>query len=627
MSFGRARVRRPDDWPSSHVRARADLSEQLDLPLDPSEANWLESHLEACPDCRAIAGAYEAQRLELRGLRDRIPLPPRDLWARTAAAIESESRFRDGRDRTTGWRDRRALVPSVLLAAALVVVVAVGTLTSSQHPVGDAAAGPSSQVALGSGPASNTPGRTSAGPTPLAVAQKIEYLSRGSDGTFSIKVRKVDQVCPPTSTQPCDTNAPIAGHAVNVNRDASTVFGSPDEARLIVVNDPTSANSGTISVVPLESAVPATTPTPTPSIAPTLVPASIAPPVTPTPPSATTIPPSATPTPTVRPTPSIGPVSPPPPPTPPPSAAPPASPSPSVAVTPSPSGGPLEIASDVALVGESAAYSPTGHWFAFTARPIDGSLGPDIFVWKVGDALATRITSDHRSVFGSWSGEVLVGSTIVETTKGVGAAAKTDLEPASFLLDPATSALTALPQAGQAWRPAVDPSGRLAVYWAGTVRATTVPGFAPDAGRLVLGDWAAATSAPTDGPLPTTLNGDQAAARHETTIAAGRMDDWDARWDTSGTHLAIWIADQENPAVGRLSLYTVDSFDGKIDLKTPLLDAKVATAGYSISDGQLVWAEPSGDGSTTDGKIQLLAWTDEGVGTVETVTGPVIVIR
>ena len=618
MSFGRGRVRRPDDWPSSHVRARADLSDQLDGPLEPREASWLEGHLEACPDCRVIAAAYVAQQLELRGLRDRIPPPPRDLWARTSAAIESESRFRDGRARTTSWRNRRALVPSALLATALVAVVAVGTLTSSRGPSGPSAAGPSSQVALGSGPPSNAPASTNAGPTPLAVAQKIEYLARDSDGTFSIKVRNVDQVCPSKSTQPCDTNAPIAGHAVNVNRDASTVFGSPDEARLIVVNDPRSASSGTISVVPLGSAVPA--PTPTPSSSPTLVPASIAPPVTSTPPTATS-------TPTIRPTPSVGPVSPPP--TSPPSAEPPASPSPSpsVAVTASPSGAPIEIASDVALVGESAAYSPTGHWFAFTARPVDGSLGPDIFVWKVGDPRATSVTNDHRSVFGSWSGEVLVGSTVVETTKGVGEAAKTDLEPASFLLDPATAVLTAIPQAGRAWRPAVDPSGRLAVYWAGTVRATAIPGFAPDAGRLVLGDWAAAMSAPSDGPLPTALNGDQAAARHETTIAAGRMDDWDARWDPSGTHLAIWIADQENPAVGRLSLYTVDSFDGKIDLKTPLLDAKVATAGYSISDGQLVWAEPSGDGSTTDGKIQLLAWTDEGVGTVETVTGPVIVIR
>lgn len=279
------------------------------------------------------------------------------------------------------------------------------------------------------------------------------------------------------------------------------------------------------------------------------------------------------------------------------------------------------------LVGQSAAYSASGRWFAFTARPADGRVGPDIYVWKVGELLANPVTTDHRSVFGSWSGDTVVGSTVVETSKDVGNAVKTDLEPASFLLDPATTRVTALPQTGKAWRPAVEPRGRLAVYWTGTVRATDAQGFAPDGGRLVLGDWGTGTSAPSGGPAPTTLNGDQIVVRHETTIAAGRMDDWDARWDSTGTHLAVWIADSQNPAVGRLSLYSVDSFDGKIDLKSPLLESKIAAAGYAISDGKLVWAEPSDDGTATGGKVQLLAWTDEGVGTVETVTGPVIVIR
>ena len=279
------------------------------------------------------------------------------------------------------------------------------------------------------------------------------------------------------------------------------------------------------------------------------------------------------------------------------------------------------------VVGQSAAYSASGDWFAFTARPVDLSFGPDIFVWKVGDPQASRVTSDHQSVFGSWMGDVMVGSTVVVTSRGEGAATKVELEPVAFLLDPATSTRTDLPQTGKAWRPAVDPRGRLAVYWSGTLRPTTVPGFAPDAGHLVLGDWGTGSSAPSDGPLPTTLNGDQIAIRHETTIATGQMDEWDARWDSTGTHLAVWIASQQNPAVGRLSLYAVDSFNGKIDLKKPLLDKRVAAAGFAISEGKLVWAEPSDDGSIASGTIQLLAWTDEGVGTVKTVTGPVIVIR
>ena len=577
MSIRRGRARRPDDWPSSHVRARADLSDRLDSPLEPTEANWLSSHLEACPDCRVIADAYAAQRLELRALRDRMPPPPRDLWARTSAAIESESRFRDGRARSNGWRNRRVLAPSAVISAALVVAVAVATLTSSQRFDSGGPTGTPPQVALGSGSSTNAPGGASPRPTPIVVAKKIEYLARGSGGTYSIKVKNIDQVCPDASTQSCNPNTQTEDHPIALSQDASTVFGSQHDERLIVVSDASSANAGTISVVQIASAAPATPP------------------------------PSAPPTPSGPPTGS-------------------GSPTPSVNVTPSPSGA-IEIAHNVVLVGESAAYSPTGGWFAFTARPVDGSAGPDIFVWKVGEMQANPVTTDHRSVFGSWMGDVMVGSTIVETTKGSGAGARIELQPVSYLLDPATNSITALPQTGQAWRPAVDSNGRLAVYWAGTVRQTTAPGFAPDAGRLVLGDWGTGNTAPTEGPIPTSLKGDQGAARHETTITAGRMADWDAHWDTAGTHLAIWIADDQNPAVGRLSLYKVDSFDGKIDLKTPLLDAKPAVAGYSISDGQLVWAEPAEAGSTTGGKIKLLAWTDEGVGSVDSVSGPVIVIR
>jgi len=609
MTLGRGRARRPDDWPSSHVRARADLSDRLDGPLEPAEAVWLEAHLEACPDCRVIAEAYAAQRLELRSLRDRMPPPPRDLWARTAAAIESESRFRDGRARSIGWRGRRILAPSAVIAAALVVAVAVGMLTSSRRPDGGGG-GPSNQVALGSRAASAGPSSIRPGATPISVAKKVEVLARDSTGKYSITVKKVDQVCPDTSTEPCAATASTEEHAVPLDQTASSVYGSTHDERLIVVNDPSSANSGTVSVVPLGSENPGPTPTPTatPSVAPPPeTPGAPSPPGRSTPPtpapSSPTLPPTATPTPPID-----------------------GSPSPSVAVTPSPSGA-IEIAHDVALVGESAAYSRTGQWFAFTARPIDNTAGPDIFVWKVGDAVAKPVTTDHRSVFGSWSGDVMVASTVVETTKGAAASSGTTYEPVSFLLDPATGAITPLPQTGQAWRPAVDPTGRLAVYWAGTVRATSGSGFAPDSGRLVLGNWGTGTAAPTEGPLPTTLKGDQAAARHETTIFAGRMDDWDARWDSTGTHVAIWIADPQDPGVGDLSLYAVDSFDGKIDLKSPLLDNARANAGYAISDGQLVWAEPSAQGSTAGGRVQLMAWTDEGVGMTSTGTGPAIVIR
>jgi hypothetical protein len=614
MSIRRGRARRPDDWPSSHVRARADLSDRLDASLEPTEAGWLADHLEACPECGVIADAYAAQRLELRALRDRTPTPPRDLWALTAAAIESESRFRDRGVRATGWRDRRVLAPSAAIAAALVVVVAVATLTSSQRFNSGGTAGSQVAIAAASQPPLFSALGSNPEPTRIPVTKQIAFVARDPAGSFTIKTKHVDSVCPGTSTTPCDDSNATVDHPVNLDQNASTVFGSSDNSRLIVVNDPSSANSGSISVVPISSDAPGATPTPTPTVAtasgtsPSVSPSGAVSTTPSVPASPRSAPPKATPTPRKTPTPSDG-----------------GPPLPSVAVTATPDG-PIEIANDVVLVGQSAAYSPNGNWFAFTARPVSGALGPDIFVWKVGDRRAHAVTTDHRSVFGSWTSDVMVASTVVDSTKGTASGAATDFQPVSYLLNPATNGITALPQTGQAWRPAVDPTGRLAVYWAGTVRATG-GGYAADTGRLVLGDWGTGVSAPADAAAPTPIKGDQTSVRHETTIAAGRVEDWDARWDDTGTHLAVWIADPESPGVGSLSLYAVDSFDGKIDLKKPLLNKKRAIAGYSIANGQLVWAEPSAEGSTTGGQIQLLAWTDEGVGVVSTGTGPVIVIR
>jgi len=281
----------------------------------------------------------------------------------------------------------------------------------------------------------------------------------------------------------------------------------------------------------------------------------------------------------------------------------------------------------VILVGQSAAYSPTGDWFAFTARPSDGSAGPDIYVWHVGDATARPATTDHHSVFGSWVGDLVAGST-VEASGADASSASPDRTGTSFLLDPATGQVTPMRQTGRAWRPSVDPTGQRAVYWAGTLRtAPDAPVDLPDAGRLVVGDWGSGSAQPSEGPVATPPTGDQGEARHETTIAAGRIADWDARWDSAGAKLAVWIADDDNPEVGSLSLYNVDLFSGRVDLKKPLLDHTRSTAGFSMSDGKLVWADPTVDASSTGGRVLMLAWTADGEGTVETLSGKVVVIR
>lgn len=637
MSLGPGRIRRPDDWPSSHVRARAALSDRLDGVLEPAEEAWLEEHLGACPACPVIAAEYATQRTELRALRDRTPEPPRDLWARTAAAIEREPRFRAGPAASRGRRDRRSLLaPYAMLSAALVVAVVVGTLAT--RPAGPSGQ-PTSSIEVALGPSSDpgsvgpgTAGSPAAGGTPIPVpGQKVEWIAQDAEGVFRLKTASVDKVCPADATEPCDTAAPSTDKPIDIDQSPSSVFGSPDGDRLIVVTGPDGSASGSVSVLSLAS--PTTIPEASPSGAPSPSPSpSVEPSSAPPSPSPSLPPPTSSPSPSVTSSPEVSPS---------------LDPSPSIVVTPSSEpGDPIEIASGVVLVGQSAAYSPSGRWFAFTARPMDGSAGPDIYVWKVGDPLARPVTTDHRSVFGSWVGETVVGSTVVPAASG-GQAGTAELAGASFLLDPETAAVTALPQTGRAWRPTVDPSGRQAVYWAGTLRAgSSVPEFSPDAGRLVLGDWGVSDGGtgpsaggtgpsadptgpadPSGSPDPTASDADQDRDRRETTIAAGRLEDWDARWDETGTRLAVWIADRQDPSVGWLSLYRVDPFDGRIDIRRPLLDAARATAGYALSAGSLVWAEPSRDGTPAGSRIQVLAWTDDGAGTVETVPGPVIVIR
>ncbi len=590
MSLLGGRGGRSDDWSTQHDRARVRAAEQLDAPLDPDEAAWLDEHLAACSDCADAAADYATQRLEIRGLGERTLQPPRDLWARTAASIELEARHRSHAPQD---RSRRSvLAPYALLAGALVVAVVVGTLTSSQRPT-TATATPSASSHV----AAATPG-PSAAPTPLAVARKeVDYLSADRDGKFHLYTTKVSQVCP-KEVGTCATTEPSEVQSIGPLASPESVFGSGD-APLVVLGD--GENGTSVFAVALPDKT--TSPTPTPeSTAPSGTPAVTA--------SASPTEGPATPTPTptgsavvATPSPSLE--------TAPPSTSPPsASPSPR---------GTIEIARGVEVVDTTAAYAPDGSAFAFTARPSDGSHGPDIYLWRVGDATATPITTDHRSVFGSWAGNAIVGSTVVTSADG-----QTN-EPAAFIISPDRTNV-ALPQTGLAWRPAVEPNEGSAVYWSGTLQPSQDGlGWQTVAGRLVLGRWNVGTDTSAE-PSATPLNGDQAAERAETTIAEGPLADWDARWDETGTRLAVWIADANDPTVGKLSLYVVDPFDGRIDLTSPPLSDAPALAGFSITDGRLAWAAPGGTTDKTS-RVLILAWTNDGFGQVESAPGDVLLVR
>jgi len=566
---------RSDDWTTQHDRARSRLSERLDGPLDPEESQWLDEHLANCDDCAVTAVEYAAQRLELRTLRDRMPAPPRDLWARTATAIEREARHRALQPR--GGPRRSTLAPYALLAGAVAVAVVVGTLTSSQLP-GTLTVTPaaSSEIAL----TSNAP---SAGPTMIAVArQEVEYVSLDPDGQYQFNTTRISEVCPPEAGT-CATTRP--SEVVNLGPLASpeTVFGSGD-APLVVLGDTANGSSVFAIAKPDKTIGPGSTP----SIRPTQ-------PVTPTAsPSGSD---------TSGPTPPG---------------------SPPVETTPpasnEPPAGTVEIATGLDVVDTTAAYAPNGSAFAFTARPSDGSHGPDIYLWNVGDAKARPITTDHRSVFGSWDGDTVVGSTVVTSADGLTST------PSAFTLATDGQGAVSLPQAGLAWRPVVDPTGGAAVYWAGPLEpAADGLGWRTVAGRLVVGRWSGGTDT-SGGASPTPLTGDQTEERAEITIADGPLADWDARWDETGTRLAVWVADVEDPTVGTLSLYVVDPFDGRIDLASPQLEDERALAGFSIADGRLAWAAPAGNSGKAK-HVKILAWTDEGFGRVESAEGDFLLVR
>lgn len=554
----------------THDRARNLAAARLDEPLEPAKAAWLDEHLATCEGCRSVAAAYEADRLSLRGLRDPQPEPPRDLWARTAAAIERESATRGRRSGRAAATRRWSGLGAVAGVAAVAVVIGASVMSGrflngptiavvpvvSQPPVAYSSAAP-------------TPGAT-----PIVVgAGSVGWVGTGANGGLAYNVTRVNEVCPAERQPDCAPVADRDSKPVTFTMRPKSISQSPVKNQAVVVG--TDANGGDslfVIVLPTQSPSGGPTPSSTPSPA-----------VTPSPsPTPTT---TATPTPTASLEPSATPI---------PSASPEVTPEPSVATT-------LAIVSDVKVVGQSAAYSPDGAWFAFSARPSDDSAGPDIYVWRVGDPLARPLTTDHASVFASWAGDRLLGS-----RPGVAAATADEFTAQSFFIDPATSTETTL--TGAEWRPIVDPTAHWAVTWDGTVKhtadgLTTVTA----AGSLVLRGFT-----PTVG-----LEAGDVSAMLSTDRGFG---EFDVRWDETGTWLAVWLADASDPSIGRLSLLEFDPTTGKLARPHGAPRDVTAMPGFSIANGRLAWATPPGQGGEGS-RVQIVAWTGDTVGAVE--SGPV----
>ncbi len=600
-------------WPraareaADHARARELAARRMDEILPAPEDVWLDVHLGRCDACRAIAAAYESQRSAFRMLRAEQIEPPRDLWARTSAAMDNSRRRSGPRTRLAGSVSL-APVAGLLVVA---IVVGAGLLNSdtAQPPIGGTDSGQPENA------------------TPIAVqAGQLQVISRAPNGRVEIRSGEVDEVCPVgadtcglTTAFDVTQSTSLAGGSaldaiISPSRDRLVVVGRGDGPQSIyvlpVTTSVTAPGSGATAKPSLQTDAPTThpgkspgTPTPTDRVstpgpaatatgsAPVSEPPEASPSeqeASPTPiDTAVTASPSDTPgptssgaaTPTDRPTPSDRPDSESPSPKPDASDAT-ATPSPTVEVTPGPDGA-IEIARDVTIVGSVAAYAPDGRRFAFSARPAGGSAGPDVYVWQIGESTASAVTTDHGSVFAGWLGGSILASRVVGGT------------PVTVLVSP-TGGPEARIGVDPMWLPTVAPGAAVAVWWDGTVqRASDGRTWIPDTGSLILAPW------PNDG-------GDVQV------LASGPLADWEVRWDSTGSVLAIWLLPAAgSSSVGRLSLYPIDPDTGMPDLTMPRLADAPAYAGFSLHDGRLAWSAPDGNGGSS---VQVLAWNGTTVG-------------
>jgi hypothetical protein len=578
-----------------HDRARELAAQRVDERLDPRDDAWLDAHLLGCDACSRVAADYDAQRSLFAPARDALPVPPRDLWARTAAAIDDVSPARPRPSLT------RLYAP---LAGAMVVAVAVGLGLLNGMPA---------KESTSKGPEAD------ATPFPL-IAGEVQTISRNEEGQLELGRQAVDEVCP-LAAQTCGvdarpertdtellTTADDWDAIISPSQDQVVVVERGDGAQGVYVLPVGSTTAIDSSPEPVEATPPATDEpvtepptevpsTPGPSDEPITSEAPVESPgetVTADPGASTpaespdtsetpasTTEPAATdlPSPSDEPAPTDTTA------TEPPSSDPTTAPTPSIEVTPRPDGA-IEIASNIIVVGTTAAYSPDGTHFAFTARPADGDSGPDVYVWKVGDKRALAITDDQHSVFAGWLGKRLLVSRVRGTE-----ARTVELS----LADGSTDAVSD----GAMWRPTVGPDGTSGVWWDGSIRPTSdESGWLPDRGELVLGSW------PADDSSKQVLGGND-------------LNDWAVRWDEDGTLLAVWTTNGGPDEAGALSLYSVDPATGRADLDNPKLDKAAAFEGFSLRKGRLTWSAPADGGDTT---VQVLAWKGDQIGRFELLT-------
>jgi hypothetical protein len=603
----------------------------IDMHLNAAESEWLKGHLATCPDCAGIADDYRSIHDELHSLA--MPEVPRDLWARTSAALDVAEAAGHAKSRTMGngaQPARRQMVWTAAAVGLVVVVAAVSLLSQSpiSHP--PAASTGSSMVAL----ATSSPSELFAdAQAPLVVVNGTSYWMSSDSGLYEIKGGTARCTASDGSCTVSTGSVQTLG-SITSSTPVSAVI-APDATRAAVWT------ADKVVILPLSAAAPTVAIdqlTPQPSIAATPTATASASEA-----AAPAAPAAETPTVTVKASPS----------------SPAASPTPAI---------PLAILAGYEIVGRDPEFSADGTEVAFSARPVDHSTGPDLFVWRVGQELATVVTHRHADMFAGWYGRQVIVSVIT------GASGTSGTGGTSYVFDPETGKVSQISR--PMLLPTVDPTGRYLIFWSGTVEFDQASGlWQPGNGNLYFDAWSditlvpstldpVATPSPTQTPAPpaspspaassaspeesssgsaeAAVSTPQASAVPTPTAtptataagtptpaplslpqvlpaspAQGTVHQWVVRWDAAAQHVAIWVADPGSARIGSLSLFSVNLATGFVDTNEPLLAADKVLITLSFDDaGHLVYT------SAVDGKTYMQAVPAVPPSTVSTPAAP-----
>jgi hypothetical protein len=641
-----------------HERARLLASEAIDTDLQRGDAEWLAAHLDGCPECRTVADDYCALRDELRSLA--VPEPPRDLWARTSAALDEIDRSSRRKGPAAlpgfgGWAASRSSLGAALAVALVVVISGVSLL---------------SQV-----PATHVPGSTATGriafvPTPplsaeapVAVVDGTGYWIKRNGETYQIRSGAAKCSGP---NDRCSVSSDSGTTIGSITSDSPVFAALAPDARQAAV-----WNGSTVAILPLAAQQPATVAMDQATPRPVLTSSATATVALPTPTATATSSSGASALPTPVSSGTVAPSE---------SPAESATLSPPASASPSPVSVPTAILNGYKVIGRDPEFSSDGQWVAFSAAPTNFSNGPDLFVWQVGQERAVAVTSAHADFFSGWFGSQILVSELASgpaasapsatpydsptaspTDSGNpsaslsdGAASPSITQPpsgpsaTSYLFDPVTQSAQRIDR--QMLLPEADPTRTFLVYWSGTIESDAASGrLQPGTGSLYLDSWSnlklepasldGTVPVPSASPIPSATPsatasaaaGQPSATPTPEATASGTFDgatqssspepspspalpqllkvagsdgvqDWVVEWDASGQHVAIWVADPASQTVGVVNLFAIDRGTGTVATDGPLFHAR-GLASIQFDNGRLVYTTPA-EGS--DGKTYLV---------------------